>query len=205
MKMIEQPVSDFVDSLSSAEPVPGGGGASAMVGALASALGMMVTNLTIGKKKYEAFERELIACREDLTILRDELLALIQKDAEAFEPLSRAYRMPKDAPNRDVVMEEALFKASLAPLEIMNTALTAMKLMEGLVEKGSRMAISDVGVGAILAQAAIEGASLNVYINTKLMADRTRANALNEKADMIISEGAELKKNISEAVEDAIR
>ena len=77
--------------------------------------------------------------------------------------------------------------------------------MEGLVEKGSRMAISDVGVGAILAQAAIEGASLNVYINTKLMADRTRANALNEKADMIISEGAELKKNISEAVEDAIR
>ena len=205
MKMIEQPVTDFVDALSSAAPVPGGGGASAMVGALASALGMMVTNLTIGKKKYEMYERELIGCREDLTALRDELLALVQKDAEAFEPLSRAYSMPKDAPNRAVVMEEALFQASLAPLEIMNTALTAMKVMEGLIEKGSRLAISDVGVGAILAQAAIEGASLNVYINTQLMADRTRANALNEKADMIIAEGAALKNTMSGAVKDVIR
>ena len=204
MKMIEQSVAEFAEALSSSAPVPGGGGASAMVGALASALGMMVTNLTIGKKKYEMFERELIACREDLTILRDELLALIQKDAEAFEPLSRAYSMPKDAPNRAVVMEEALFRASLAPLEIMNTALTAMKTMDTLVEKGSRLAISDVGVGVILAQAAIEGASLNVYINTKLMADRTRAKALNDKADAIIAEGIEIKEEISKAVKAAI-
>lgn len=205
MKMLEQSAVDFIGALSSNAPVPGGGGASATVGALAAALGMMVTNLTIGKKKYADYEEELIRCRSELEGLRDRLIILTDKDAEAFEPLSRAYSLPKDAPDYERIMEEALLTASLAPLEIMDTALECAHVLEVLVEKGSRLAISDVGVGIYFAQAAIEGASLNVYINTKMMKDRTRADALNDRADAIIREGAALKEKISAATLAAIR
>lgn len=205
MKMLEQSAVDFIGALSSNAPVPGGGGASATVGALAAALGMMVTNLTIGKKKYADYEEELIRCRSELEGLRDRLITLTDKDAEAFEPLSRAYSLPKDAPDYERIMEEALLTASLAPLEIMDTALECAHVLEVLVEKGSRLAISDVGVGIYFAQAAIEGASLNVYINTKMMKDRTRAEALNDRADAIVREGAALKEKISAATLAAIR
>jgi formiminotetrahydrofolate cyclodeaminase len=205
MKMLEQSAVDFIGALSSNAPVPGGGGASATVGALAAALGMMVTNLTIGKKKYADYEEELIRCRSELEGLRDRLITLTDKDAEAFEPLSRAYSLPKDAPDYERIMEEALLTASLAPLEIMDTALECAHVLEVLVEKGSRLAISDVGVGIYFAQATIEGASLNVYINTKMMKDRTRAEALNDRADAIIREGAALKEKISAATLAAIR
>lgn len=205
MKMLEQSAVDFIGALSSNAPVPGGGGASATVGALAAALGMMVTNLTIGKKKYVDYEEALIRCRSELEGLRDRLITLTDKDAEAFEPLSRAYSLPKDAPDYERIMEEALLTASLAPLEIMDTALECAHVLEVLVEKGSRLAISDVGVGIYFAQAAIEGASLNVYINTKMMKDRTRAEALNDRADAIIREGAALKEKISAATLAAIR
>lgn len=205
MKMLEQSAVDFIGALSSNAPVPGGGGASATVGALAAALGMMVTNLTIGKKKYADYEEELIRCCSELEGLRDRLITLTDKDAEAFEPLSRAYSLPKDAPDYEHIMEEALLTASLAPLEIMDTALECAHVLEVLVEKGSRLAISDVGVGIYFAQAAIEGASLNVYINTKMMKDRTRAEALNDRADAIIREGAALKEKISAATLAAIR
>ena len=205
MKMLEQSAVDFIGALSSNAPVPGGGGASATVGALAAALGMMVTNLTIGKKKYADYEEELIRCRSELEGLRDRLITLTDKDAEAFEPLSRAYSLPKDAPDYERIMEEALLTASLAPLEIMDTAHECAHVLEVLVEKGSRLAISDVGVGIYFAQAAIEGASLNVYINTKMMKDRTRAEALNDRADAIIREGAALKEKISAATLAAIR
>lgn len=205
MKMLEQSAVDFIGALSSNAPVPGGGGASATVGALAAALGMMVSNLTIGKKKYADYEEELIRCRSELEGLRDRLITLTDKDAEAFEPLSRAYSLPKDAPDYERIMEEALLTASLAPLEIMDTALECAHVLEVLVEKGSRLAISDVGVGIYFAQAAIEGAALNVYINTKMMKDRTRAEALNDRADAIIREGAALKEKISAATLAAIR
>lgn len=205
MKILEQSAVDFIGALSSNAPVPGGGGASATVGALAAALGMMVTNLTIGKKKYADYEEELIRCRSELEGLRDRLITLTDKDAEAFEPLSRAYSLPKDAPDYERIMEEALLTASLAPLEIMDTALECAHVLEVLVEKGSRLAISDVGVGIYFAQAAIEGAALNVYINTKMMKDRTRAEALNDRADAIIREGAALKEKISAATLAAIR
>lgn len=205
MKMLEQSAVDFIGALSSNAPVPGGGGASATVGALAAALGMMVTNLTIGKKKYADYEEALIRCRSELEGLRDRLITLTDKDAEAFEPLSRAYSLPKDAPDYERIMEEALLTASLAPLEIMDTALECAHVLEVLVEKGSRLAISDVGVGIYFAQAAIEGAALNVYINTKMMKDRTRAEALNDRADAIIREGAALKEKISAATLAAIR
>lgn len=205
MKMLDKPATQFLAELSSNAPVPGGGGASAAVGAFAAALGMMVTNLTIGKKKYANYEDDLIACRSRLENLRDKLVDLVDGDAVAFEPLSKAYSIPKDDPNRDEIMENALYEASVVPMSIMETVLDAARELEMLVEKGSKLAVSDVGVGILFAQAAIEGASLNVYINTKSMQDRPRADALNAKADAIIAEAAELKERIYGGVLAAIK
>lgn len=205
MKMLEKPATQFLSELSSNAPVPGGGGASAAVGAFAAALGMMVTNLTIGKKKYADYEEEVKAVRDRLEGLRDQLIDLVDGDAVAFEPLSKAYSIPKDDPERDTIMENALYEASVVPMSIMETVLAAAKDLEVLVEKGSKLAVSDVGVGILFAQAAIEGASLNVYINTKSMKDRERAAALDAKADAIIAEGAALKARIYSGVLAAIK
>jgi formiminotetrahydrofolate cyclodeaminase len=205
MKMLEKPATQFLSELSSNAPVPGGGGASAAVGAFAAALGMMVTNLTIGKKKYADYEEEVKAVRDRLEGLRDQLIDLVDGDAVAFEPLSKAYSIPKDDPERDIIMENALYEASVVPMGIMETVLAAAKELEVLVEKGSKLAVSDVGVGILFAQAAIEGASLNVYINTKSMKDRERAAALDAKADAIIAEGAALKARIYSGVLAAIK
>lgn len=205
MKMLEKPATQFLSELSSNAPVPGGGGASAAVGAFAAALGMMVTNLTIGKKKYADYEEEVKAVRDRLDGLRDQLIDLVDGDAVAFEPLSKAYSIPKDDPERDTIMENALYEASVVPMSIMETVLAAAKELEVLVEKGSKLAVSDVGVGILFAQAAIEGASLNVYINTKSMKDRERAAALDAKADAIIAEGAALKARIYSGVLAAIK
>ena len=205
MKMLEKPATQFLSELSSNAPVPGGGGASAAVGAFAAALGMMVTNLTIGKKKYADYEEEVKAVRDRLEGLRDQLIDLVDGDAVAFEPLSKAYSIPKDDPERDTIMENALYEASVVPMSIMETVLAAAKELEVLVAKGSKLAVSDVGVGILFAQAAIEGASLNVYINTKSMKDRDRAAALDAKADAIIAEGAALKARIYSGVLAAIK
>ena len=205
MKMLEKPATQFLSELSSNAPVPGGGGASAAVGAFAAALGMMVTNFTIGKKKYADYEEEVKAVRDRLEGLRDQLIDFVDGDAVAFEPLSKAYSIPKDDPERDTIMENALYEASVVPMSIMETVLAAAKELEILVEKGSKLAVSDVGVGILFAQAAIEGASLNVYINTKSMKDRERAAALDAKADAIIAEGAALKARIYSGVLAAIK
>lgn len=205
MKMLEKSGVAFLSELSSSAPVPGGGGASAAVGAFAAALGMMVTNLTIGKKKYADYEEEVKAVRDRLEGLRDQLIDLVDADAVAFEPLSKAYSIPKDDPARGTIMENALYEASIVPMKIMETILAAAQDLEFLVEKGSRLAVSDVGVGILFAQAAIEGASLNVYINTSSMTDRERAAALDARADAIIAEGAALKERIYSGVLAAIR
>jgi formiminotetrahydrofolate cyclodeaminase len=177
--------------LASKEPVPGGGGASALVGAVGAALGNMVGSLTVGKKKYADVEAEIIALKQQSDVLQNELLALIDKDSEDFEPLSRAYGLPKDTPEqqsqKDRVMEEALRNATATPLEIMKKCAKAIDVIEGFAAKGSKLAISDAGVGVIFCQAALSGASLNVFINTKAMKDRVYAEKVNKEADKLLT------------------
>ena len=198
--MLEQKTTDFIEVLSSAAPVPGGGGASAAVGAFGAALGMMVTNLTIGKKKYAEVEEEIKDVREKLQQLRDELVALVDADAEAFEPLSKAYGLPKETEEqkaeKERIMEAALYEASIVPLKIMETVFKSMDLLKVLAEKGSKIAVSDVGVGILFAQAALEGASLNIFINTKLMKHRESAEELNAKAESLITAGRALRDEV---------
>lgn len=207
--MLEQKTTEFLDVLSSSAPVPGGGGASATVGAFAAALGMMVTNLTLGKKKYVDVEEEILAIREKLEILRNKLIVLTDQDAESFAPLAKAYSLPKETDEekaeKERVMEVVLYDASLVPLQIMETVYEAMQNLEVLGEKGSKLAVSDVGVGILFARAALEGASLNIFINTKMMKNREKAEALNEKAEQLIDAGRKLQEKVYADVMGKIR
>lgn len=207
--MLEQKTTEFLETLSSSAPVPGGGGASATVGAFAAALGMMVANLTVGKKKYAEVEEEVIGIRGKLEEFRDRLVTLVDQDAESFAPLAKAYGLPKETEEqkaeKERVMETALYDASIVPLQIMETVFEAMKCLKILGEKGSRLAVSDVGVGILFAEAALEGASLNVFINTNMMKNNEQAEELNGMADRLISEGRKLKEDVYRNVMGQIR
>lgn len=207
--LLEQKTTDFLEQLSSSAPIPGGGGASAAVGAFASALGLMVTNLTVGKKKYADVEEEILEIREKLEQKKQDLVRMVDEDAEAFEPLAKAYRMPKETEEeqaeKEKVMEAALKNAAEAPLCIMKTIVDTMEMIRVLGEKGSRLAVSDVGVAILFAQAALEGASLNIFINTKMMKDQEEAERLNYLADQLIATGKELKETTYDAVLKGIR
>ena len=192
MGFSDKSCSEFVEVLATKAPVPGGGGASAMVGALATALGNMVGSLTVGKKKYAAVEEEMWALKDRCDRLQKDFLHLVERDAEVFEPLARAYSMPKNTEEEKAekarVMEIVLRDACSVPMEIMEKCCEAIDIIDVFAEKGSVIAISDAGVGAAFAKAALKGASLNVYINTKSMADRALAEELNAKCDRMLEE-----------------
>ena len=207
--MAEQNMQEFIEVLSSKAAVPGGGGACAYVAAAGMALGAMVANLTTGKKKYAQYQEEIEELLSKAEQLSKELMTYMDKDAESFEPLSKAYGLPKDTKEqqeyKEAVMEKALKEASLTPVALMEKILDALKILERLSVVGSRLAISDVGAGVQLCQAALNGASLNVFINTKLMKDTETAEELNTRTDALLIEGNELADRIYEEVVDAIR
>ena len=189
MSMNDLSVRAFTDELAAKVSVPGGGGASALVGALASALGSMVGNFTLGKKKYADVEPEIIRLMYKAAELQNKLLACIDKDAEGFEPLSRAYGLPKDAPGRDEILEKCLRDAAAVPFEIAELAAEVIAVQEEFAKKGSKLMVSDAGCGAAFARAALEGAVLNVRVNTKLMKDREYAADLDARVDELLAAG----------------
>lgn len=183
---MEKNVDKFLADLASSAPTPGGGGAAALCGALAIALGNMVGNLTLGKKKYAAVQEDIAALNTKAEALRADFVALIDADAEAFAPLSKAYGIPKDDPMRADVMETALLKAVQPPMEIMRKCVKALDVISEYAAKGSALAISDAGCAAALARAAADAAALNVRINTKSMTDHKVANHLNVEANSLV-------------------
>ena len=195
---------EFVEVLASKAPVPGGGGASALVGAVGTALGNMVGSLTVGKKKYADVEEEMWELKGKADALQKELLALIERDAEVFEPLSKAYGKPRETEEEKAekarVMEIVLKDACSVPMEIMEKCCEALDLIKEFAAKGSALAISDAGVGAVFCKAALQGASLNVYINTKSMKNREYAEELNTKADAMLEKYTKLADEVFESV-----
>ena len=199
MAFYEQTIEAFMQQLSSKAPIPGGGGASALVGALSASLTHMVAALTVGKPKYAAVEQQMQELLEQTEALTNEFLALMDEDAEAFEPLAQAYRLPKETEaeraEKSLRMEAALKSAVQPPLKIMETCQRALPLIALCAEKGSVVAVSDAGVAASLCRAALEGASLNVWINTQTMLDKDYAQQLNARAKNLLERaGAEAQK-----------
>ena len=186
--MAERTLYGFLDELSSGAPTPGGGGASAVCGAIAAALGSMVGNLTSGKKKYAEYQEEIEVAIARCGSLVKEFEALGEKDEEVFEPLAKAYSIPKDQEGRDEILEGVLKQASTAPFEVVEKAYETALVLARLAVIGSRLAISDVGVAAAECDTAAKGAAMNVYINTKLMKNRDVAAELNKETIGLVDE-----------------
>lgn len=192
MEFHELTIDSFLELLSSKAAVPGGGGASALVGAVAASLSHMVAALTVGKAKYADVEGEMNGILSESERITKRFLSLMDEDAAAFAPLAEAYRLPKETPeqlaNREKTMEAALRTAVEPPLSIMQVCGEALELIAVCAEKGSVMAVSDAGVAASLCRSALEGASLNVFINTQPMKDCEYAERLNFRAKHMLSE-----------------
>ena len=208
--MIKEMVTEeFLAELSSKKPTPGGGGAAALGGATGVSLGQMVINLTLGKKKYADVEEEMKELLEQLETLKAEFLHLADEDARVFAPLAAAYGLPgttdEEKKRKAEVLEGHLLTASLVPLHVMEDAQKALVIMDILAEKGSRMAVSDVGVGVQFIRTALTGAVMNVWINTKSMKDREKAEELNRQADEMMRSGTAAADAVYQKVENALR
>lgn len=181
---------EYIKELASKAPVPGGGGASAIAGALSAALSSMVCNLTIGKKNFAAVEEDIKNILSDMNKHMENFIKLSDKDAEVFYPLSQAYGFkPQNEEEKslhEANMEKLLFDAAMVPLDIMKEANSMLNSIDFLAKKGSKLAVSDAGVAISLLRSAVCGAMMNVVINVKYMKDRDKAQNLMDEASEIL-------------------
>lgn len=191
MEMTKNSCECFVEILASKEPVPGGGGAASLVGAIGAALGDMVCSLTVGKKKYADVQDEILELKEEYVTLENEMLSLVSEDAKVFEPLSKAYGLPngteEEKEHKAKVMETVLVDACGVPIRIMEQCCKSIELVKRTAEIGTAIAISDAGCAATCLRGALMSASLNVFINTKSMKNREYAETLEAHAEEMIN------------------
>jgi formiminotetrahydrofolate cyclodeaminase len=178
----------FITELSGSAPTPGGGGASAITGAMGVALAGMVASLTLKSDRYSDVRAEMADIKAQSDELQMRLIELADEDARVFAPLAAAYKIPKDSPSHIVTLENALVDASLVPLEIMRVCVDSLRLFPELREKGTKMAMSDVYAGELLCKTAIKAASFNVFINTKLMKNKAKAKELDDSTWRMVEE-----------------
>lgn len=195
-------LNEFSEKLFSKEAVPGGGGASALVGALAVSLGAMAANLTLGKEKYAEYTEELNANLKKAEKLRLCLLELIEEDAVGFGEINKAYKVK---PRDEELIEKALVSAVAPPLKMMEAIKEVIDILIVFSDKTSVLVVSDVGVGAKFAEAALKSAYLNVVVNVKLMKDEKTAAEIGEKADKLLhyaKKADEVYENIVKQLRD---
>ncbi|CEO14130.1 cyclodeaminase/cyclohydrolase family protein [Paraclostridium sordellii] len=208
MRISEKTCEDFVDVLASKSAIPGGGGAAALTGAIGIALGSMVCNLTIGKKKYAEHEESVRSILEKARSLEKDLIGMIDEDAECFLPLSKAYGLPSSTDEEKKIksetMENALKKACEVPIKIVKVCYESIKLHEDLVDKGSRLAISDIGVGVQCLRAAILSGQLNILININSIKDEKYVNEVRNEINSLVEEGVKICDEVYLKVEKAL-
>ena len=195
-----EPLQVYLDDAASGKPAPGGGSVSACVGALGAALVAMVCNLTLGKEKYAAVETQvgdLVAQADDA---RARLEKLLQDDTVAYNGVIAAYRLPKETAAeqaaRSQAVQDGLIIAASVPLDICRVALEVCRLSKTAAEIGNPNAVTDAGIGAILGEAAAQGAALNVEINLGSIKDETYVQAAAAEVDTILAEAAELRTTV---------
>lgn len=186
----------FLDALGSRNPVPGGGGVSALVGALAASLGHMVCEYTVGKKRYAEFEDDVRAAMALLTRLDHELQALVDEDARAYSLVSGAYALEKDDPARGAAIDRALDAAAIPPLRTMAACARALDAFDVLSLKGSVLLQADVYCGCELSMSALRCARLNVFANTSSMTDRSRSAELEGQAEALLGRAEPIYEHV---------
>lgn len=205
-------VNEFISELASNSPAPGGGSVAALCGSLGAALTSMVFNLTVGKKAYLALGDEGRASVDEGLVkaneLKDAFLNLMNEDTQVFNKLMAAFKMPKETEEekatRSEVIQEAYKAATNVPLEVARKAYDIYEIIEIAIDHGNKNAISDAGVAALLAQATIEGAIMNVKINLGSIKDEEFTSALREEIKVISEDGMRLQKEILQVVDQHI-
>lgn len=209
MRISEKSCIEFVEVLASKAAVPGGGGAAALVGSIGMALGSMVCNLTIGKKKYAEYEESVKEILIKAGDIEKRLLTMIDEDAKNFLPLSKAYGLPQSTEEekkiKEETMESALKTACQVPIDIVKVCYDAIKLHEDLVDKGSKLAISDVGVGVQCLRAAILSGQLNVVININSIKDQEYVEKVQSEVDELVESGVQICDEVYSKVIKALQ
>ncbi len=204
--MQQESLGTFLDQLASSAPTPGGGSVAALCGALSAALSSMVANLTLGREKYQQVEPAIREALEQSERLRAEFTQLIADDITAYGALSAAYRLPKATPDeqaqRSAQIQQALQGAAEAPLRIAERARQALDLCRALAEIGNTSVISDAGVAAITAHAALESAELNVLINLKAIKDQALVQTLTQRLNAARGGAAPIAQDILATVRE---
>lgn len=197
-------VQEYFDELSSDSPTPGGGNVAAVCGALASSLGTMVCNLTIGKKKYADVETELIRAKDKLLAYRDLFFRLSKLDNEAFEEVMTAFKMQKENETQQKIraaqIEHATLNAAEIPSEVLKNCQEILPFLNTISLKGNKNSLSDAGVAIALTEASAKAAFLNILINCKSLANQTIANEILKKNEILLEEVISECKKMSDCL-----
>ena len=201
----EKPVVTFLDELASSAPAPGGGSAAALGAAIGAALVSMVANLTVGKKQYLDVQADIQRILGRSETLRHRCQDLLERDVAAYTQVSQVYKMPKDTDEqkaaRAEAMQKALKNATAVPMELAQVCVEVLELCPEAAQKGNVNAVSDVGVGALMAEAALRAAALNVLINLGSIKDQAFVQQERAKLDALLAGKAQLKEQIVRDVE----
>ena len=199
----------FLDDLASQKGTPGGGSAAALIGAIAAALVSMVCNLTIGKAQYRDFEGELKSVLTKAEELRRELTKMIEEDVEAFDAVMRAYSMPRltkdESMTRAQAIQAALKNATLVPMRCCRACREVITIGGVVAEKGNRNVVSDAGVAAVAAYAALRSAALNVFTNASVMTDRIFAEEHLAELEQLLLQAATATEAAYQVVKEKLR
>lgn len=206
--LIDGSIRDYIDKVASKEPTPGGGSVAALAGSLGSALTAMVGYLTIGRKMYEELgeeiKKEMDHNFEELKKSIEELNKIVDEDTKAFDKVMEAFKLPKETEEEKKIRSEAIqegYKVALAvPLRCAEECFRVLELQKVFADHGNVNAITDVGVGALLAATGLEGALLNVKINLLAIKDEQYKAEMEEKVDKLLKEGTKLKEELLETV-----
>ncbi len=207
-KLVDMTCRGFADETASESPAPGGGSISAYMGALAAALGTMVANLSAHKPGWDERWKEFSDYADRGRKLVDTLVALVDEDTAAFNRIMAVFGMPKGTDEEKAARAEALESATLyateVPLRTMKAAYDTFDLLDTMARIGNPNSVSDAGVGAIAAEAAVAGANLNVRINAAGLKDRTKADELTAEAAAIAAKAVERRAEILKTVNETI-
>ena len=201
---LEKSIQNYLDELSSNSPTPGGGNVAALCGVLASSLGIMVCNLTIGKKKYLDFETEAFRIKESLASLKNDFLMLAKRDNEAFDRVMEAFKLPKDNETqinfRNEKIQNGTWEAAIVPGEVIRKCNEVLPLIKIISERGNQNSLSDAGVAASLISSSAEGAYLNVLINCSILSNQVTAGEFLKTNEIIFNEVKEKSATIISSI-----
>ena len=200
-----QPIEEFAALLGSDAHTPAGGGTSAVVAALAAALAQKVCSITSGKERYADAQQEIEILSEMLEVKRNELLSLMEEDAKVCAPLFDVFALPQDDPERTEKMQPVLLAACEPQRKTMKAMAELIDILGRLDGIGSKLCQTDVATAAAIARGALEGAALNIYVNTSLLTDRDKAKELFEEAEEMLQVYGERAVKLSSRISDRLK